>query len=194
MTETQPLLITFGGLPGTGKTTLARAVAAERRAAYLRIDTIEQALRDSGMLTGEVGPAGYLVAYAVAEANLRLGGIVVADSVNALTITRDAWRRVAAASGAGLCEIELVCSDRDEHRRRIETRGTDVPGLAALHWAQVAGRQYEPWNRPHYLVDTALCSQAEALAAVSFCIDRASRDAGAPASTIAFPPVSSGPG
>jgi predicted kinase len=81
------MLIVFGGLPGTGKTTLARAVAQERLATYLRIDTIEQALRSSDVLAGDVGPAGYIVAYALAEANLRLGRIVVADAVNPLAIT-----------------------------------------------------------------------------------------------------------
>jgi predicted kinase len=49
------MLIVFGGLPGTGKTTLARAFAQRRRATYLRIDTIEQALRSSEMLAGDVG-------------------------------------------------------------------------------------------------------------------------------------------
>ena len=96
------MLIVFGGLPGTGKTTLARAFAQQRRATYLRIDTIEQALQSSEMLAGEVGPAGYMVAYALAEANLRLGGIVVADSVNPLAITRDAWRKVAAAAASAI--------------------------------------------------------------------------------------------
>ena len=57
------MLIIFGGLPGVGKTTLAKAVAREWEAVYLRVDTIEQALRFSEALQGEVGPAGYLVAY-----------------------------------------------------------------------------------------------------------------------------------
>jgi predicted kinase len=76
------MLIVFGGLPGVGKTTLAKAVAREWDAVYFRVDTIEQALRFSETLHGEVGPAGYLVAYWLAEENLRIGRTVVADSVN----------------------------------------------------------------------------------------------------------------
>ncbi len=42
----KPVLFIFSGLPGSGKSTLARAVARHFAAAYVRIDTIEQALRD----------------------------------------------------------------------------------------------------------------------------------------------------
>ena len=41
-----PTLFIFSGLPATGKTTLARYLAAEMMAVYLRIDTIEQSMRD----------------------------------------------------------------------------------------------------------------------------------------------------
>jgi predicted kinase len=37
----------FSGLPGTGKTTISRDLAASLNAVYLRIDTIEQAIRSS---------------------------------------------------------------------------------------------------------------------------------------------------
>lgn len=149
------MLIVFGGLPGTGKTTLARMVAKQQRAAYLRIDSIEQAIRASGMLTGEVGPSGYLVAYALAESNLNLGQSVVADSVNPLAITREAWRRAAANASVPCIEIEVVCSDPAEHRRRVETRETDVAGLRLPTWEDVRRRDYEPWNTPRLVVDTA---------------------------------------
>lgn len=59
-----PALVVLGGLPGVGKSTVARALLAQWQAVYLRIDTIEQALRDSGV---EVGTAGYRVAYALAR-------------------------------------------------------------------------------------------------------------------------------
>jgi predicted kinase len=162
--ETKSTLIVFGGLPGTGKTTLARAVADEYSATYLRIDTIEQALRSSGVLAGnDVGPAGYLVAYALAESNLRMGRMVVADSVNPLVVTRDAWRQVAATTSSEIVEIEVVCSDPTEHRRRVETRATDVPGLALPSWQDVVEREYEPWERSRIVLDTAACTIAEAL-------------------------------
>ena len=73
------MLIIFGGLPGVGKTTLAKATARKWEAVYLRVDTIEQALRFSETLQGEVGPAGYLVAYRLAAENLPIGRTVVAD-------------------------------------------------------------------------------------------------------------------
>jgi predicted kinase len=56
------LLIVFGGLPGTGKTTLAKAVAKRYAAVYLRIDTIEMAIRTTEVLREDIGPAGYVVA------------------------------------------------------------------------------------------------------------------------------------
>jgi predicted kinase len=154
------LLIVFGGLPGTGKTTLAKALAKRYAAVYLRIDTIEMAIRTTGMLR-EVGPAGYVVAYRVAEENLRLGHVVVADAVNPLQITRESWSQVARNAGVPLVEVEVLCSDPIEHRRRIESRTPDFDGLPPLTWASVCDRTYEKWSAPHLEIDTAGKSVAE---------------------------------
>jgi len=67
------MLIVFGGLPGTGKSTIARTLAIEIGAVWLRIDSIEQGIRDSGVVSGSLDDAGYRAAYAIAEDNLRSG-------------------------------------------------------------------------------------------------------------------------
>ena len=166
------MLIVFAGSPGTGKTTLARALADERNAVYLRIDTIEQALQKPRPAGEDIGPAGYLVAYALAKENLRQPGhIVIVDAVNPLKVTRDAWQEIARASACPLSEIELICSDRDEHRRRVEMRATEGDGSPPLTWQQVIDRPYEPWDRPHLVVDTAKRSAQQALAEIRRWID-----------------------
>lgn len=156
------MLIVFGGLPAAGKTTLAKAVVKKYAAVYLRIDTIEMAIRSSNVLRDDVGPAGYVTAYWVAEENLRLGQAVVADSVNALQITRDAWAQVARNALVSLMEVEVVCSDAAEHRRRIESRPPDLDGLPPLTWKSVCERKYEKWSTPHLVIDTAQKSVSEA--------------------------------
>jgi predicted kinase len=154
------MLIIFAGLPGTGKSTLARALAERLQAVYVRIDTIEQALRNTGR---EPTVEGYLVGYSVAGDNLRLGHTVVADSVNPIPITREAWRDVAARAGTNALEIEVVCSDRAEHRRRVETRTVDVPDLVPPSWQAVETRDYAAWDRPPIVIDTAGKSVTESL-------------------------------
>jgi len=149
------MLIVFAGLPATGKSTLARAIAGARKAVYLRIDTIEQALRESGRLKDDIEDAGYRVGYALAEANLRLGRTVVADSVNPIRITRDAWHDVGRRADVPVIDVEVICSNAAEHRRRVETREVDVEGLKLPTWEEVVARDYEPWDRERIVIDTA---------------------------------------
>jgi len=60
--------------------------------------------------------------YGLALDNLRLGNTVVADSVNPLGITRSAWIDVARQARVPYVEIEITCSDMDEHRPAYESR------------------------------------------------------------------------
>ena len=155
------MLIVFGGLPATGKTTIARELARQLGAVHLRIDSIEQALRDCGATVGHsMNEAGYRVAYAIAGDNLCIGRVVIADSVNPLPVSREAWREVARRSAVAVMEVEVICSDRDEHRRRAEKRMSDIRGLKLPTWQEIVSREYHHWDREHIVVDTA-CQSVE---------------------------------
>ncbi|THF86690.1 AAA family ATPase [Deinococcus sp. KSM4-11] len=165
----QPHLLVFSGLPGTGKSTLARQLAQQLNAAYLRVDTVEAALLRCGL---KATVEGYAVSYALALDNLQLGNRVVVDVVNPLAVTRDAWAGVAAEAGARLVNIEVVCSDAAEHRQRVESRRDDranhVGEWIPPTWesVQATAREFEPWNGERVVVDTAGKSPAQAFAAL----------------------------
>ena len=122
------MLIIFGGLPGAGKTTIARELARQIRAMHLRIDSIEQVMRASGLADETFGDVGYRVAYAVAEENLRIGQKVIADSVNPIRLTRDAWVDVAIRAQVRAIEIEVTCPSRKERHDATP----DPPGPGPL--------------------------------------------------------------
>ena len=161
------MLIVFSGLPGTGKTTIAKGLAAKIGALYLRIDTIEQAIRNSGALAQDVGRSGYMVANALALGNLTLGLTVIVDGVNPVMESRIAWSEVASTAGVELVNIEVICSDKNEHQRRVETRPGDVPGLTPPSWQSVLDHEYEAWADAPFSIDTALMSPVQAVSIVT---------------------------
>ena len=143
----------FSGLPGSGKSSISQELARRTHWAYLRIDTLEQGLRDE--CNFKVEGEGYAIAFRLAADNLRAANSVIADSCNPLQLTRDLWHRTATVSGYSFIDVEVVCSDIDEHRRRVEERINDVPGLIPPTWQQVLDREYHPWTSNRIVIDTA---------------------------------------
>ena len=156
-------MMVLSGLPGVGKTAIARELARATGAVHQRSDSIEQVLRAGGV---RVEGEGYAVAYAVAEDNLALGRVVIADCVNPWLLTRTAWRAVAGRAGVGAIEVEMVCSNAVEHRRRVESRVTDIDGHELPTWKDVVERDYRPWDGPRLVLDTAKLSIQESVDAI----------------------------
>lgn len=168
-----PTLIALSGLPGTGKTTIARHLAARIGAFHLRIDTIEAGLATSSLAIRQAEDAGYVAACGMARDNLRLGATVIADSVNPDPETRNAWHEVARSSEALMLDVEIVCSDRTAHRRRVEGRVPDLAGLALPDWAAVEARHYQPWDRPVLRIDTAAQTPEACATRIAAALDAA---------------------
>ena len=168
-------LTVVGGLPAVGKTAVCREVLRLRTEArprshpptWLRIDSIEQALRDSGeMLPGMPAGAGYYVAAAVARDVLTSGGDVLVECVNPLSLTRRLWEETASALGCRFLAVEIVCSDKAEHRRRVQQRVSDIEGLELPDWRAVERRDYAPWPEADLHLDTARLTATEAARAI----------------------------
>lgn len=150
----RPKLIVLAGLPGTGKSTLARLLTTKIDAVWLRVDTIEASVLKAGVARSfETGWAAYLVAADLAREHLRLGRSAVIDAVNGVEPARRVWRELAEECGVERWVVEVICSDPDAHRRRVETRASETPPLPAPTWEEVSSREYVPWAEPTLVVD-----------------------------------------
>ena len=149
----KPILFILSGLPGSGKSTLSQFLARKYKIPYLRIDTIEQGLRDLCHI--DVVAEGYELSYRIAAEYLKLGLHVIADSCNPISPTRMAWEGVAKSHYCDFVNIEIICSDKDEHRNRIEMRKTEIENLKPLTWEDVENRIFHPWESERIIIDTA---------------------------------------
>lgn len=165
----RPWLCVLAGRAGTGKTTLAQALARATGACCLRVDAVETAL---GRVQDHVGAAGYAVVHELAVSNLLLGHDVVVDAVHPVPASRAGWAGTAPRAGARLVVLETVLPDEREHRRRVETRAADIPGHRVPTWDDVQADGWVAWDvdrdGPRTVIDTTTRAAAlrDALAAL----------------------------
>lgn len=154
------MLIAMAGLPGTGKSALARALSDRLKYPVVAVDSIEAAMWRSGVggpgrADVPTGVSSFVIAEAIAADVLRLGIGVIADAVNDSNAARRQWIDLATRQGVALRFVEVVCSDPELHRYRLETRVRDLKGYREPTWHDVVNRRYEPFTCPHLTVDTA---------------------------------------
>ena len=98
--------------------------------------------------------------------NLLLGAAVVVDAVNPVAEARASWREAADRGGVRLVNVETVLQDREEHRRRVESRSADIQGHVVPTWEDVERGEWQPWDverdGERLLVDTTDVSSAVA--------------------------------
>ncbi|WIY83310.1 ATP-binding protein [Propionimicrobium sp. PCR01-08-3] len=151
-------LIAMAGLPGVGKTTVAKGLAEHFGGVLVNVDDVESSLVKAEFERSfATGLASYLVAEQVARANLGLGSTVIVDAANSASYARDMWTSLAREYNVPLLFVEVVCTDLAVHAERLATRPLP-PGIQRIGFDEVVVKyaESESWgSEPRWLVNTA---------------------------------------
>ncbi|MGO9557493.1 MAG: AAA family ATPase [Acidimicrobiales bacterium] len=139
-----PTLVLVTGTPGSGKSTLSKALAPELGAAVLGWDWGMAALTGfETVMAGvralsrvEYRRLGWQILWSFAESELRSGRSVIVDGV-ARSTECESVRELAARYDAASVVALLSCEDLAVVRDRVEGRRREIPGWQELTWHSV---------------------------------------------------------
>jgi len=141
----RPLILVTCGLPGTGKTTLARTLARRLALVPISTDVVRKQLArlaptehptaafGAGLYTPEMTRRTYAAVRALGARWLRRGVSVVLDGTFAEARQRALVRRMATRLGAHVLFV-LTQADDATVRARLETRAADPTNVSDATW------------------------------------------------------------
>jgi len=115
-------LIQMSGCPGSGKSTIARAIGRRIGAIVLDHDVLKSALLKNGVETQKAGGASYGSLRALAGSILEQGFSVILDHPCYYDQILHGGMQVAERTAAAYRYIECVIDDLEEIRRRLKNR------------------------------------------------------------------------
>lgn len=151
------VLIVVGGLPATGKHTMAAAVAAALNCPVFIKDDVEHYLSRYFTATAEAGAAAYAVLEALARFRLSKGQSAIVVGTFSQNAYRGRMSALAESCQVPLWAVECICSDEVMHRQRIArlVPGTvDWPPVTWDHVRKVRDA-WEPWPGTRLVIDSS---------------------------------------
>jgi predicted kinase len=158
---TDPALVILTGLPGTGKSHLASALARKCDLLILESDALRNVLFTPPAYSAEENARLFAAVHALIEHLLRKGIPIVMDATSLLEVHREQLYLIAQRSEARPI-IVRVTAPRELVHRRLSDRKTGMAGeredASDAGWDIYVRMEptVEKVMRPHYLVDTSL--------------------------------------
>lgn len=151
----QPGLVLVAGLPGAGKSTFSRALAATLPAALISSDAVRRALFRTPEYSALESVIVFARAHTLTEYLLRQGISVVFDATSLQERHREQVYAIADRTGARLA---VVWMDAPEAvvRERLAARARQPDADSDADWAvyEKLKETVEPVRRPHLVVDS----------------------------------------
>ncbi|MEZ4658500.1 MAG: AAA family ATPase [Caldilineaceae bacterium] len=165
MTNKTPILIAICGLPGSGKSSVARMVAQKMEAVHLNSDRIRRELFAERTYAVEESRTVYQTLFQRARETLAVGAHVVLDATFIKAAHRQPIFELARDAGARLQLICVTCAPAVTEAR-LATRVGDV-SEADIDVYRLLAAQFEPIAEPHIHIDNSanlpeLAQQVEA--------------------------------
>jgi predicted kinase len=153
----EPVLFVFSGLPGTGKSFLARRVAERVPCAIVETDFVRKTLIRQPTYAARESAFVHQVAQQVIRRLLEYGSRVIYDATNLAEWHRERAYRLAEQTRAKLVVVRTVAPE-DVIRARLAERFTARHPLdySEADWpvVELLRAELEPIRRPHIVVDT----------------------------------------
>lgn len=144
-----PFLLQMAGMPGSGKSALARLIGRRTGATIIDKDVLKTAALEAGAEEELAGGISYQAFFALADHLVGQGHSVILDSPSFYESIPEKGSAIAAGRKVRYYFIECVCADRRELDRRLRDR----PRLASQPDA-VHDRETVTPSGPYLRIDT----------------------------------------
>lgn len=154
----EPTLFVISGLPGTGKSHLARRIAQRLPCVIVETDFVRKTLIRKPAYTGDESALVHRTARHVLERLLTRGYHAIYDATNLAEWHREKMYHLAAKTHARLVLIRTTAPEdvvRERLARRFDSRDPHDHSDADWDVHQMLKAEMEPLRRSHLVVDTS---------------------------------------
>jgi predicted kinase len=144
----------MAGMPGSGKTTLARAIANETRAVILDKDVFHSAALRVGIERRTSGGLAYEILFDLAADIARYGHSIIVDSAAYFPIIIAKGQRIAEDNRMAYRIIECTCPKEHLPTRLASRESRSSQWTTLLDIDMESRPDAEPLSHPHLTVET----------------------------------------